>query len=271
MDLAARLAQLGYFNPPGGRVGLAPSVPSPDDVADALSRYAEFHGLPNPASPDPQTIARHMSLPRCGLPDFAARADATLCKWPHKAIRFYCGIALAGFSADQVRKTYTDAVDSWGAVADIYPEVGFGSTVKARANIVSTAAPGDGPSNVLAWSYLPCGATADTQLQQSYDSLEPWTTYGIKYLQEVIAHEIGHALGLDHLPAGALMQPYASGKLIVPQAADIREVQARYGKPAGQPVPPVNPPTPGPSGTRLAGWKDADTGAILELWRKPST
>jgi hypothetical protein len=266
-DLTGRLIALGYFpaaaNPDG--TASAPSVPGQVDVANAIKRYAAFHGLP---TPEPAAVARHMALPRCGLPDYPTRANASLCKWPHKEIRLWCGIVLSGFTATQIQAVYRDAVDSWGNVCDIRLTLSVSRAAKAAANIVSEAAPGDGVANVLAWSYLPCGATSTTQLAQSYDSLEPWTTYGSQFLQEVIAHEIGHALGLDHLSAGNLMAPVATGKTIVPQPGDIKEVVTRYGKmvPVPTPEPTPNPtPTPGDGPIlRLAGLD----GATYEVYRR---
>jgi hypothetical protein len=267
-DLTGRLIQLGYFpiavNPDG--TAAAPTVPGEVDVADAIKRYVKFHGLP---TPEPAAVLRHMEMPRCGLPDYPVRAPASgLCKWPHKEIRFWCGIVLSGFSADQIHALYRAAVDSWGNVCDIRPTLTFDSVGRSRANVVSTAGVIDGVGSVLGYSYLPCGSIDSTQLTQLYDSREPWTTYGSQFLQEVIAHEIGHALGLDHLAAGNLMAPVASGKTVVPQAGDIREVIARYGKmvPVPTPEPTPNPtPTPGDGPIlRLAGLD----GATYEVYRR---
>ena len=53
------------------------------------------------------------------------------------------------------------------------------------------------------------------------------TALALDYLPVVIAHEVGHALGLPHVDRRSVMQP---GNLeIAPQPADVEAIVARWG------------------------------------------
>jgi hypothetical protein len=92
-------------------------------------------------------------------------------------------------------------------------------------------------------------------LQQRYDSAD---MRGRARILEVAAHEMGHAIGIDHVPVGAgkaLMNPFIQG-ITEPLGPDIAEAVERYGPvkvepptdpPVNTPVdPPVNPPVDPP-------------------------
>ncbi|MBF0612951.1 MAG: matrixin family metalloprotease, partial [Magnetococcales bacterium] len=75
---------------------------------------------------------------------------------------------------------------------------------------------------------------------------------------QVAAHEIGHALGLDHTAvANSLMNPFYSEAFSGPQADDIQGIQALYG--GGSPSAPL----PAPllfwlAGLLVMGWRLRD-------------
>jgi hypothetical protein len=252
------LARYGYlFARPSPSPPIAPlPIPRPEEVPEAdlwnaVWRFAHFAGLTDSAGNLPDrpdiwdVIEAKASLPRCGMPDFSAAPGAGLCQWPRgHRVKVWQGIELPGVPAATVASCWASALASWEAVCGIeFEPVGS----QSQANIWARASRIDGPGSTLAWSYLPCGATAATQVEQRYDTGDSWGSYGATYLQEVMAHELGHALGLNHLPAGNLMQPYATGRLVIPQKGDIAEVLARYGEHAPKPDPPrPDPPKPDP-------------------------
>lgn len=204
-------------------------------VSDALDHYRDFHQLTG--NEDPST---HMLFPRCGMPDLVrSPEESRACKWPMLDVT--CAHRLSGLnplSAEQEHQAWLDMIENWNSVCGIrlkYQED------MDTANIYAT--PGSTGAGVLAYSYLPCGASQSDRMQQVYNSKTNWS-YAL--LLQVMTHEIGHAIGLDHGPRGSLMQPTASGDITKPQSWDIAEVVARYGAP--NPKPPPGPPPPNPPG-----------------------
>lgn len=120
------------------------------------------------------------------------------------------------------------------------------------ANILYTLQRLDGRSGVLADMMLPVGnVSPDTQLTGRFDDAEGWTLaekprQGEIGLYPVGLHETEHALGLGHKPASvnalALIAPAYNPLIRNLQAADIAELQRRYGKPkTASPPPPAEP------------------------------
>lgn len=199
---------------------------------DLVAEYQAFHGLEQSGLLTHET--EHTLTHRfCDVPD-RAQAAGSHCKWPMLDVTFAHRLSFSGLSSEQCDQAYRAACDSWNAVCGIRLKPGEWG----RANIWAEAARIDGRSGTLAWSYLPCNATQSSKMQQRYDTGESWTA---RMLQGVAAHEIGHALGLDHGPTGALMQPYWNG-ILAPQGWDIAQVKSRYGNPSAPPSPPGDPP-----------------------------
>lgn len=229
IDTLYQLFNLGYFQGAEWDTVKNFVLGATPKAQQAIEEYREFHGL----TPSENT-ATHMLFPRCGVPDFARPQEAGLCKWPMLNVTTANRIeGLNPLSAEREQAAWLEALAAWNTVCGIQLSLIPGMDT---ANIYAN--PGVTGAGVLAYSYLPCGATSTSQMQQVYNSATNWS-YAL--LVNVLIHEIGHAIGLDHGPRGSIMQPTAAGDITRPQTWDIEQAVARYGLPG--PVPPT-PETP---------------------------
>lgn len=207
------------------------------EVKDAVEEYRDFHGL-NPGDSIDDEALTQMLRPRCGLPDFIRDPQSAVCKWPMLNVTTSHRLSgLNPLSADIEHQAWLEAIAAWNAVCGI--KLSFIEDMSV-ANIYAN--PGTTGAGVLAYSYLPCGATPESQMQQVYNKSINWN---YRLLVNVLIHEIGHAKGLDHGPRGSIMQPTADGTITRPQLWDINEAVKRYGAPS--PTDPPAPPPPTPS------------------------
>ena len=174
--------------------------------------------------------------------DSLAKAAGEMCRWPSADVPLSVNTAIGRLSADEVFAAFEIACRRWNAVCGINLSV-----VRSGGFINVTTGRIDGPSGTLAWSELPCGGAS--RLSQKYDGDENWSSAdnapsSTIDLRRVACHEIGHAIGIEHIGNGNLMAPYYSTAIIQPQTGDIAEAVARYGRP-NQPPPPPPPPDPG--------------------------
>lgn len=235
-DIKTRLSMLGY------RVGHDSSLED-RDVRFAVRSFQARHDLRMTETLDDITVGR-LFTPRCGLPDAIRDPESAACKWPMLDVTASHKLApLNPLATEREHAIYLQALAAWNAVCGI--RLKFVDQFP-KTNIYTEVAPTG--AGVLAWSYLPCGASQSTSLRQWFN---PSTNWSESLLLNTLIHELGHAIGLDHGPTGSIMQPYADGRITKPQAWDIDQVVSRYGRPAPQPPkdePPVNnpPTTPNP-------------------------
>lgn len=150
-------------------------------------------------------------------------------------------ITLTLSGPENLKENILWAYREWSKVAALF----FEWQSQGQANINYTMGRIDGSSGILAWNELPYGP--DRPLDGKIDSSERWhmnpltpPARGTIHLGAVICHEGGHGLGLEHDNSSsvvALMDPVYSSRVLIPQPADIKQIQYRYGE-------PVTPTTP---------------------------
>jgi hypothetical protein len=239
MDEAAVLKFLidfGYLPPDATSV-------TTESIVSAQVAY----GLKPTGIVDEMTARLWQRTPRCGFSDAQA---VGFNKWGLSKLTYAItsNPVGTGLSKSQYAGCVRKAFDSWSAVCGLTFEQGEPD----RSNIVLGTGRGrragfDGPSGTLAYAYLPQGENFRGRLELYMDLDEAWALDDAQtgiITTNVLAHEIGHTLGLDHTQArGSLMLPTYSSRIGTPQTDDIRRVVDRYGKPAAVPTPPTPPPT----------------------------
>lgn len=227
-QLIRRLFQLGWT----AFKSLDKALANPDSLEKSVEQYAAFHGLSNLGD-----VEDHIYEPRvCSLPDVMP-IGATVCKWPDPNITWDIVADIKGLTRDQVQAGVTEALNRWKKVCGIKPQFTPGN---ANARILVGSRGIDGPMGVLAESELPCGNVR--QCHQWFDNGEPWGIFngagqGIDFVR-VAMHELGHALGMNHIGSGNLLAPTYSQTIWDAKPGDIAEMQARYGPPATEPPAP---------------------------------
>lgn len=243
-DILKKLLKLGYF---GLQTWNDIKNLKPAAVARAVKQYQQFNGLPDDGEVGPKT-ANVLNRPRCGRPDFEMRLNISgdTCRWPMKEVTYASQINLPGITPQQAIQAYDQAAAQWMAICGIK----LTRVAPGKANIYAKSGVGrannlDNRGGTLAWSELPCDVNVNTQLDQMYDEAESWS-YNMAVA--VICHEMGHALGLPHLPKGNLMAAYYDPNTTKPQQGDIVEMVDRYGNVVSPPpVVPGQPPIPNPT------------------------
>lgn len=257
----AYLKHYGYFDKPLADFSV-------NDILDGVSKFQEIAGLKVDGDLGPKTLSA-MNWPRCGVKDFGLKLDVEPLKWGISTLRYYIEARDTDLSVDVWDATIAKSFNNWSKVAKLtFIRVDSKSEAHLICSAGSSRSDGfDGPNGTLAWAQLPPSNTYTGQLLTKVDRGETWivisTQNGI-LLENVLSHEFGHLLGLDHSSKnGALMAPFYNPSIAVPQMVDdIPRIQALYG--AAAPLPPV-PPTPTPSGELVITIKGAAPNAVISI------
>jgi hypothetical protein len=245
---------------------ISPNINPNISLEESIKKYQEIHGLKVDGVAGPVT-QEYLDRPRfCSVPD-RQTADGSRCRWDHSkwtgtgwpagqqpvalVLNWHVVESAPGFSYDNTVAIFQDAHNRWSNVCAIIFKYVSNSS---QANLLYRFARIDRGGQTLAWQYLPCGPDGPNgQLDGRYDTSERWTYASLEQppvnsgidLSAVACHEIGHGIGLEHGPQGALLAPYYSAAVRKPQDWDIKEAQLRYGPPVSA-VPPEPTPPPDP-------------------------
>ena len=147
--------------------------------------------------------------------------------------------AFTDFSA---RAVLRQAFNAWSDVANIeFVEVkeqgeavdyGYASDIRIAFGRI------DGPGDFLATANLPIAVSLPTEGDILIDSGDPSLGRDRDKLLAVATHEIGHAIGLEHVDTpGVLMNPTFQRNVITPQPDDVMGARQIYGGQDGRLAP----------------------------------
>lgn len=204
------------------------------DMLDTLTHQFHQRGAVIDGEIGPATD-KLLDMPRCGVPEYANHQEAN---WPTNCRNeITVSYDFDSISAATASVAWPQALKAWVDRCELMFELKSQFSQSTRI----WATDGPLPGSTLAWSMLAqnnCGA----RLEQRYDTTVNWS---VTYLSSTIVHEVGHALGLEHINnRNAIMYPSISN-ITVPGEPDIAAMERLGYKRRTTPIPPPDVPTPG--------------------------
>lgn len=146
------------------------------------------------------------------------------------------------FTEFGVRALLRQAFSEWSDVANIefveVSEQGEAASYGYASDIRIVFGEIDGPGGFLATARLPIEVPLPTEGDIFVDSSDRSLGRDRQKLLAVATHEIGHAIGLEHVDAlGVLMNPNFQRDVITPQPDDILSARQIYGRQDGRLAP----------------------------------
>lgn len=182
----------------------------------------------------------------CGVPPAQLAAAARgVYRWQNvRAISYFWMDRVSGMTPAQQLEATESAFAQWSTALNGFLTFSRAPS-RAAANIVLTTRGIDGTMGVLAEMQLPPGD--DRQLVGWFDTAEAWNRQIMFPL--VLLHELGHALGLGHIPGRqglAVLNPTYNPNLTALQPTDIAAIRAIYPEWINHRPEPTPEPTPEP-------------------------
>ena len=161
--------------------------------------------------------------------------------WPPGTIvTWHQSCVFAGLNAAQTEVQIATGINRWTEVCGIvFQRVQDVS----QARLAVSSVPIDQAFGILGETELPRPDEPNAQLSMHLDNAENWRAL---LLPEVVWHEAGHAIGLQHAPMGSnnIMAPVYNPATAQFGPWDTQEAQSRYGPPVPVPTPVPVPEIP---------------------------
>jgi hypothetical protein len=231
---------------PSGKLPKVALGDSAKETSKALKHFQRAQALPETGALDDDTVLQ-MGFPRCGVPNRQVKgvlADSAGVKWDKTDLSYSFSEYSRKLTAKEQDAAFEEAFHLWEQVTPLhFKQVTSQGDIQIRfigmdESDYYTAGdlPGasfDGPGNFLAWTMFPVDG------RSHFDDAESWAlvenaSAGLSQGVDVIsvaAHEIGHALGLNHSPdRSALMFMTYFGPHRFLADDDVGKIQNLYGK-----------------------------------------